>query len=217
MLTISQVCRWRCTNTYGYRNFAGANCHGANPPSITTGLETLRCPVRGLRRHATVFVLQRVHLNAFFLCWCLLLTSTISFCAGVYLRGHVQLRVWEMQDVDEEAKVFWAQVMGQNAPVQDSELSGDEHPSIPDEDVNDRSSYSPRSSTSSTSRGVHQLQRRLAAIPTSAARNGFNRPPVFGPEKVVQDPRIKALHRQVMNEILLVGVVSAMVRVSLVF
>ncbi|KAL6307174.1 hypothetical protein BKA93DRAFT_823638 [Sparassis latifolia] len=34
---------------------------------------------------------------------------------------------------------------------------------------------------------------------------GFSRPPVFGPEKVVLDPRIQAVHRRVMRDILWVG------------
>lgn len=36
-------------------------------------------------------------------------------------------------------------------------------------------------------------------------RNGYHRPPIFGPEKVVKDPRILALHKSIVKEILQVG------------
>jgi hypothetical protein len=45
------------------------------------------------------------------------------------------------------------------------------------------------------------------------SRNGFRSPPVFGPEKVVLDPRILAIHQQVNKEILLCMLVTFIVSV----
>ena len=45
----------------------------------------------------------------------------------------------------------------------------------------------------------------------SPTRNGFIRPPIFGPEKVVLDPTIKAVHQKVVNEILSLGLCAAVV------
>ncbi|TDL29970.1 hypothetical protein BD410DRAFT_823929 [Rickenella mellea] len=45
--------------------------------------------------------------------------------------------------------------------------------------------------------------------PTS--RNGYHRPPIFGPERVVQDPRIKEVHKAVVRDILVVGALSIVV------
>jgi hypothetical protein len=126
----------------------------------------------------------------------------------MYMEGRMQLHLWEMQDVDEETKVFWAQLLDEDAKLQDSELSSDEHPSITDVDANEPMTSPPRDPTSPIGHGI-----RRSPLAMSTARNGFNRPPVFGPYEVTQDQRVKALHRQVMTEFVLVGVLSAMVRV----
>jgi hypothetical protein len=65
--------------------------------------------------------------------------------------------------------------------------------------------------SSSTSIPQDGLREPPPVVPLHAARNGFNRPPVFGPDNVVLDPRIRALHRQVVREVFLVGFVSAVV------
>ena len=142
----------------------------------------------------------------------------------MYIRGRVQLRVWELQDVDEEARIFWSQILGPEETlgdadvVQDSDVSVDDHTSYAGSEPDlDPMTFPPPSLASTSSLAPHSRPplKRPSVVPTSAARNGFNRPPVFGPDKVVQDPRIQALHRQVMNEVVLVGFLSAMVRVFL--
>jgi len=50
----------------------------------------------------------------------------------------------------------------------------------------------------------------------SDVEDGYKRPPIFGPEKVVLDPRIQALHRQVMRDMLWVGCWSTLAFTALV-
>lgn len=50
-----------------------------------------------------------------------------------------------------------------------------------------------------------------AVIEVRDTRNGYHRPPIFGPEKVVKDPRILALHKSIVKEILQVGFVWTVV------
>jgi hypothetical protein len=99
-----------------------------------------------------------------------------------------------MQDVDEEDKIFWERVF-----VEDDEPSwGFRDPGTAGPDA--ERAHLRRNKKSSSA---------LPAI--SSTRNGFTRPPIFGPEKVVLDSRIKAAHQQLMNEILRLGVVAALV------
>jgi hypothetical protein len=47
--------------------------------------------------------------------------------------------------------------------------------------------------------------------PLASENVGFRRPPVFGPEKVVQDPRIRATHQKIMNDLYMYGGVPGIV------
>src|ERR1700722_3678687 len=111
----------------------------------------------------------------------------IRFCTQVWQRGNVQLRVWEMQDVDEDFKTFWDRLL-----VEEDEPSGGRWDS-------GGTGFRPKFSSKSS-------------LPfLSPTRNGFIRPPIFGPEKVVLDPTIKAVHQKVVNEILSLGLCAAVV------
>jgi hypothetical protein len=50
------------------------------------------------------------------------------------------------------------------------------------------------------------IRKRLRGRPTG--RNGYHRPPVFGPERVVEDPRIQAYHKQVYDDIIRVALIT---------
>lgn len=51
----------------------------------------------------------------------------------------------------------------------------------------------------------------------SSAREEFKRPPVFGPERPVLDPHIRAVHKAVMRDMLVAGFACTVVRVIVVF
>ncbi len=50
-----------------------------------------------------------------------------------------------------------------------------------------------------------------------SAREEYRRPPVFGPERPVLDPHIRAVHKAVMRDMLMAGFVCTVVRAFLVF
>jgi hypothetical protein len=54
-------------------------------------------------------------------------------------------------------------------------------------------------------------------IPLSRIRNGFHRSPVFGPDRVVEDPRLIETHRRVLRDIALVGLLVSLVSFTCFF
>jgi hypothetical protein len=141
------------------------------------------------------------------------------FCGRLWLRGTVQLRVWELQDVDEDVKTFWAQLLGttespERNVVRHWDPVTNEYVPATDTSVGVKPSRSFRSTETRLAHGSspRRWSSQSFRVPIYRSRNGFLRPPVFGPDKVIVDPRIKAVHRQVMNEIIIVGLLSAAVR-----
>lgn len=134
----------------------------------------------------------------------------------------MQLRAWELQDVDEEANAFFDRVVG--CPSHGQHLGqgrGLQYNScndaysqpiplaLPPLRLKDKFAIAPFAGPEGgfhkrDGEYVHDFPPPMKA-PTSPARNGFLRPPIFGPERVVLDPRIKALHKQVLLSIFYVG------------
>jgi hypothetical protein len=56
------------------------------------------------------------------------------------------------------------------------------------------------------------IQRR-----SRGTQNGFRRPPLFGPEAVVLDPRIRAAHTRIIHEVIAITVITALLTSALVF
>ncbi|KAF8872757.1 hypothetical protein BD779DRAFT_1571792 [Infundibulicybe gibba] len=141
-----------------------------------------------------------------------------GFCNQVWMRGGTQLRVWELQEMDEESRVYADKVL---QPRQLAEI----HPGLEKLGTSSSGLYMHKGDDDDTSSSAYPTPvlsanptQDLAAIapftvaeaghpapimhyPTSLM-SGFMRPPIFGPERVVMDPRIKAVHQQVMNDIL---------------
>ena len=137
----------------------------------------------------------------------------------MFARGRVQLRVWELQDVDEEARRFWTKTLDPEDKSNSEYLLewdpiSEDYKAVPDVGSDPAVARVDSPPSSSTSIPQDPLREPPVAVPLHAARNGFNRPPVFGPDKVVLDPRIKALHRQVVREVVLVGFICAVVSFS---
>ncbi|KZT36672.1 hypothetical protein SISSUDRAFT_1049503 [Sistotremastrum suecicum HHB10207 ss-3] len=234
-------------------------------------------------------------------------SATRGFCTQVFGRDAVQLRSWEIQEVDEEAAEYWSKVKGNDRvqtalaqhppglvskpgkpnmamlPLTESEkpklialdqLKPDVHRTTTSTSASTQggnsSKFTTRSATSTSpleewgvedtlniddprsftsavtsnakpaesdaggatlpklrynwddpwdspeeeqpeyqdrpsSNGRSRKTMGEAVIDIRETRNGYRRPPIFGPEKVVRDPRIMALHKSILRQILLVG------------
>jgi hypothetical protein len=123
------------------------------------------------------------------------------------MRGNTQLRVWEMQEMDEEAQTFVDRILG-------THTSNDPKEDLPEDDT--------KQGPDTVLGGNYPGPRDIAAIApftmdshssdtipsynfSHTHTHNFRRPPVFGPETVVQDPRIKAVHRQLMGDVVRFG------------
>ncbi|KAG5648704.1 hypothetical protein DXG03_000051 [Asterophora parasitica] len=136
-----------------------------------------------------------------------------GYCSQVWMRGNTQLRVWEMQDMDVEAKAFVNRIL-------------DPHTMRPPYECEDRSEKATKHIVASIAPfSVEPLAHSSDTIASSygsgtghsdSARH-FHRPPVFGPEAVVLDPRIKAVHRQVMIDTCRFGLFFMVVFSALIF
>lgn len=153
------------------------------------------------------------------------------FCSEVWGRGHTQLRVWELQEMDAEAAHHWARVLRPGAPPRRKSAEKAQVRTI--ERVDDVRAIAPfaavrtppppdgrRASKSGAGKPL------FTRFPRLGGRQGrecdrrswdgddgaradeevaYARPPVFGPERVVLDPRIQAVHRQIMRDMLYAG------------
>lgn len=116
-------------------------------------------------------------------------------------RNAVQLRAWELQNFDEEAKAYMGRtIYGQDESKQDSKGSDE---ALPASDPDD-----PIPATDELDYKYHDQHFKVSL---SRATHSFRRPPVFGPEKVVEDPRVIATHRQMLREVLRLGIVAGLV------
>jgi hypothetical protein len=159
------------------------------------------------------------------------LTSHITrFCNRLFFHKSIQLRAWELEEVDEDTKDFVRQIMQDNFPSspegenrqslgmlcnlpdgsQPEGRQGFARPIFPADDW-----PNPQASASSTSAlgTTPPISRRKGRVPwhPEKAGVGLTRPPIFGPEKVVQDPLIRQVHQCVMKDIYFVGFIGALV------
>jgi len=150
-----------------------------------------------------------------------------GFCSEVWSRGNTQLRVWELQEMDTEAAAHWDRVLDDaertpapSAPIEPAKSSPDVaaiapftcadpvSPCTPDDPS---ARMHPRRKPSRRPPRLRIPPTQPAAptdVPPAAAGRPdarFRRPPVFGPERVVRDPHIQAMHRQVLRDMFWVG------------
>ncbi|KAF8076809.1 hypothetical protein FPV67DRAFT_1777227 [Lyophyllum atratum] len=153
-----------------------------------------------------------------------------GYCSQVWMRGNTQLRVWEMQEMDDEALAFVDRILGpckdrqrtqdtaSPPPHDEHEIKRDDkkqHPSARDVAVIAPFAIEPLTRVgqlSQSSDTVHSY-----GWTTAASVHHFHRPPVFGPETVVLDPHIKAVHRQVLIQVCRFGVWVMLAFSALVF
>ncbi|KAG6811907.1 hypothetical protein H0H92_005305 [Tricholoma furcatifolium] len=137
-----------------------------------------------------------------------------GYCSQVWMRGATQLRVWEMQEVDEEARAFVDGILDQHRfPAQDPSSSlADRRGPPPTTDVAMIAPFTVGPSESIEPLSIDDaIPPNLRGTPSAGASHEFNRPPIFGPEILVLDPRIKAVHRQLMIAVCQCGVIFLLV------
>lgn len=121
------------------------------------------------------------------------------------MRGNTQLRVWEMQEMDQEAQTFVDRILG---PPTSNDPDGDRKQG-PDAALD--AGYTGDKDIAAIAPFIEPFGRPSHSSDTIPSYrfsqpHNFRRPPVFGPETVVQDPRIKAVHRQLMGDVVRFGV-----------
>ena len=199
-------------------------------------MEVLRCTLVFLWLHYHVFIISWASTLA---CHRILdhtLTAIRnSFCSEVGGRGNFQLRAWELEEpADEESKIF----VDAPPPRHDSQSthrSADEtsleetkagkasEGAVPN--VDEMAAIAPFAIAAST---ADQKARIVAPFlePFGDGRLSMTHPPfaddvprekplprpkVFGPERPVEDPRVKALHERLMREMYGIAVLGIMV------
>lgn len=121
-----------------------------------------------------------------------------------------------MQRFDEESKVFFTRVLSRST---ESPNSTDIHPPITTTNA-DICGIDKRIAPFAYIDHEHDATQTnhkptLNSRPPSPRVNSFVRSGIFGPERVILDPRVKEAHRQVLKDICRLG--SWAVLVSLVF
>jgi hypothetical protein len=138
--------------------------------------------------------------------------------------GKVQMRVWELQDVEDDRGLFWTRILSPNREVC-CICKGTRYGGSGSADIklpfleDDRSAIAPFIGYGEPFRHAdHSVDfPPPLKVSTSLARNGFLRPPIFGPERVVLDPRIKAVHNEVLYSIFYVGFLACVLSSALLF
>jgi hypothetical protein len=170
------------------------------------------------RRNAQLFGLARVSPSVIVLDS---LNCTCRFCSQVFRRGGMQLRPWELDQSPDEEKGSWSQgtefLSGHNSPESQKRQNVNAY-SL----QNDICSFSADSKCLPMSQSIENPSSTVTSPPAdpsnleklpsvnagdvhprpgeSATRvkREFKRPPIFGPERVVLDPRIRAVHKQIV-------------------
>lgn len=137
------------------------------------------------------------------------------------MRGNTQLRVWEMQEMDEEAKAFVDRILrprkvpiGGDPPATDSNKKQGSSPAPAHYSSHDIAAIAPFAMEPLPVGVTNEHPSRSSdTVPTYGfATHHFHRPPVFGPEVIVLDPHIKAVHRQLMIDVVRFGFWFMLVR-----
>ncbi|KAH0588099.1 hypothetical protein H2248_006820 [Termitomyces sp. 'cryptogamus'] len=140
-------------------------------------------------------------------------------CTTIWRRGATQLRVWEMKEMDTEAEVFVEGVLNQDRDLPQNAIA-----------LQEKSQPTKVNVAAIAPFAIEAQQTRLggaslssdtvssyATTPGAATpAHNFRRPPIFGPETVVIDPRIKAVHRQLVMEVHRFGVYLLLISSAIV-
>ncbi|KAG6877667.1 hypothetical protein C0993_005166 [Termitomyces sp. T159_Od127] len=138
------------------------------------------------------------------------LMSQDSSCTQIWRRGATQLRAWEMQETDTEAQAFVEGVLNQHKAFSQSAIALQEKSQLGNVNVSAIAPFAietQRIGLGRPSLSSDTIPSYATTPPeTTAPGHNLRRPPIFGPETVVLDPRIKAVHRQLVIDVHRFGV-----------
>jgi hypothetical protein len=164
----------------------------------------------------------------------------IRFCSQVGGRGNLQLRAWELEEpADEESKIFINPTPRCDSQSTHHRPSADEN-SLEDAKI-DKSSkgavpnLDEIAAIAPFATPVSEEKARMVAPfaePFGDGRLSMTHPPfaddpragkplirpkVFGPERVVEDPRIKIVHERFLREMYILALCAVMVFSAIIF
>ncbi|KZV86383.1 hypothetical protein EXIGLDRAFT_724827, partial [Exidia glandulosa HHB12029] len=149
-----------------------------------------------------------------------------GLCRQIYQRGGAQLRVWELQDASyrilKPSTSRLPSSLPPTPPARDKLPTGFANASVhaitlpsseseekwdsgsENEDTSESEKYESPGPVDSPMPLLKSFTRRFSLVPPTATqdRNGFMRPAIFGPEKIVQDKRIRAVHTRIVRGLL---------------
>ena len=159
-----------------------------------------------------------------------------GFCQQIFYRGSMQLRVWELVALedDSEAQAYVAALSQETLPKEKKELENfvPETPVSPIEQIapfllesgTEKESTDPptnakyppfpstfRRNTTFSAFSVDEKNEKSGIVDKNLQSRTFKRPPIFGPERIVEDERISAVHKQIWHDLLLFGAAWAVV------
>ncbi|KAH8118759.1 hypothetical protein DFH11DRAFT_1740710 [Phellopilus nigrolimitatus] len=159
-----------------------------------------------------------------------------GFCPLLWLRSSTQLRAWELEPMgyDKDAQAFCAALassekignadklpltpVSMTSPVSCTSPNSRIAPFLAEDVVPDKSSAPALSSavSAASGSGSDSDNGRSKDKNASRVRSGFHRPPIFGPGRVVEDARIRAVHTHLLFELMRFGLFWAAVSAAIV-
>ncbi|KIM76370.1 hypothetical protein PILCRDRAFT_647499 [Piloderma croceum F 1598] len=152
-------------------------------------------------------------------------SSFRGICSQVGGRGNLQLRAWELEHEDEEAQISMRSIPGQHSRSTHSRRSSDER-SLEESKIGNISEVAVPTpgemamiAPFATSASMTEQRARMVAPFADDVRadKPLIRPKIFGPERVVEDPRIKALHKRLIWEMYFLGICVAVMFSAIIF
>lgn len=135
-----------------------------------------------------------------------MLAHARRFCSQIWGRGATQLRPWELASLPPPPahdKTPRPAAASRGAMLQVLEGHRGHRPSVVPEEHDAGASAMPLATD-----GYRDTWAPPPPPPPAPDRPASARAKVFGPERVVLDPRIRAVHRRVVRDLLLAGFVS---------
>lgn len=129
----------------------------------------------------------------FYLCFVFAMAAFSGFCSQVFHRDARQIHAWELRHVDEEAKLYADSIRATADPTPIALV------------CNSTDGSYTGNCTTITSRPTHVTQ-------GSADTTRSIRPPIYGPERVIEDATVLKAHRGLMNELLGFALLGSLVR-----
>ncbi|CAE6435360.1 unnamed protein product, partial [Rhizoctonia solani] len=139
-----------------------------------------------------------------------------GFCSQVFGRSARQLHTWELVDpadagISVEPLAPITSLPAKPPPLRtvlDMAAGTNKFDAAPFADLQSTSSFAMTDLGATSSPAMHSRSRITITEPEPLSRGGraaFRRPAVYGPERVIEDPRVRAYHQRVIRDMLWVG------------